>query len=72
MTGHNSIHLSSQLHRDAQIGKAVSQGIKRDLISKITTIKRVGGVAQVGQHLPNKHEVLNSTPRTAKKKYPQI
>jgi hypothetical protein len=42
-------------------------GIKGDPISKITNIKRAGGVTQV-VYLSRKYKALNSNPSTAKKK----
>jgi hypothetical protein len=42
------------------------QSIKRDPISKITSAERVGGVAQVVEHLPSK--VLGSNPTITEKK----
>jgi hypothetical protein len=51
--GHGDTCLSSQLprrHKSDQV--PASQGIKRDPISKVTNTKRVGGMAQVVEHLP--------------------
>jgi hypothetical protein len=42
-------------------------GIKQDPISKITKVKRAGGTANMVKYLPNKHETLSSSPRTANK-----
>jgi hypothetical protein len=36
-------------------------------MSKITRVKRAGGVAQVVELLPSKHEALNSNPVPQKK-----
>jgi hypothetical protein len=46
----------------------VSLGKKRELISKITRAKWVGGVARVVQGLPSKCESLNSNPSTIEEK----
>jgi hypothetical protein len=40
---------------------------KGDPISKITRVKRAGGLAQVIEYLPIKCEALNSTPSTTSK-----
>jgi hypothetical protein len=45
-----------------------SLGKKRDFISKVTRIKKAGGVAQAEECLPSKHKVLSSNPSTAKPK----
>jgi hypothetical protein len=37
-------------------------------MSKIIREERVGGVAQVGEHLPRKCEALSSNPSTEKRK----
>jgi hypothetical protein len=42
--------------------------IKQESVSKITRAKRAAGVAIVVEHLPSKHEALNSNPNIAKKK----
>jgi hypothetical protein len=49
----SSIHLSSQLHSEAQRGGSspCQLGIKQDLISKMTNTEKVCGVAQVVEHL---------------------
>jgi hypothetical protein len=43
-------------------------GQKQDPISKITRVKRAGGVVQVVEYLPSKHKALNSYPSNTKKK----
>jgi hypothetical protein len=43
----------------------VSLGIKRDLISKIASGIKAGGVAQALEHLSTKQEILSSNPYTA-------
>jgi phosphatidate phosphatase PAH1 len=47
-----------------------SLGKKQDPISKITRTKRAGGIVQVVECLPSKHEALNqiSIPQKKKKK----
>jgi hypothetical protein len=40
---------------------------KKTLSKKQTKAKRVGGVTQVVEHLPSKHEALSSNSSTAKK-----
>jgi hypothetical protein len=44
------------------------QGIKQDLISKITNAIRAGGVAQVIGCLPSKRDIMSSTSRAIKNK----
>jgi hypothetical protein len=39
---------------------------KQDPNSKITRVKRAGGVAQAIEYLPNKHKALSSNPGTTK------
>jgi hypothetical protein len=39
---------------------------------KITKAKRTGGMAQVIEHLPDKHKVLSSKPDCQKKKKPML
>jgi hypothetical protein len=46
----------------------VDLGKKRDLLSKMTRIKRAMDMAQVVKHLPSKCKTLSSNPSTAKKK----
>jgi hypothetical protein len=41
--------------------------IKQDPISKITRVKRAGGIAEAVESLPSKWESLSSNSRTAKK-----
>jgi uncharacterized protein (DUF4213/DUF364 family) len=45
-----------------------SLGKKQDPISKITRVKRVGGMAQAVQHLSSKFKVLSSNFSNTKKK----
>jgi hypothetical protein len=40
----------------------------RRLSPIISRAKRAGGLGQVVEHLPDKHEALNSNPSTAKRK----
>jgi hypothetical protein len=49
-----------------------SLDIKRDPISKITNIKRVGGMAQVVECLPNKHKFLSSNSSSIKRKKERV
>jgi hypothetical protein len=46
----------------------VGPSIKQDLISKITSAKMAGGMAQVVGHLLSKHMALSTTNITKKKK----
>jgi hypothetical protein len=41
-------------------------GKKQGTFSKITRVKRAGGVAQVVEYLPHKHKALSSKPSTVK------
>jgi hypothetical protein len=38
----------------------------QDSISKINNTRRVGGIIQVVEYLPSKHEALNAKPGTTK------
>jgi hypothetical protein len=49
---------------DRKITVQACPGIKQDPISKITNRRRAGGMAQEGEHLPSKFEILSSTPDT--------
>jgi uncharacterized protein YoxC len=49
-----------------------SLGKKQDPISKITRVKRVGGMAQAVQHLSSKFKVLSSNFSNTKKKKNQM
>jgi hypothetical protein len=52
-----------------RIGVQGQSGQKlRDPISKLTKVKRVGGVAQVVEHLPSKCAAQSSNPNTARGK----
>jgi hypothetical protein len=42
--------------------------INQDLISKVAKAKKVGGVAQVVEHLPSQLKALSSTTNTIKTK----
>jgi hypothetical protein len=44
-----------------------SLGKKGDPVSKITRVKRAGGMAKVVEYLSSKCEVLSSNPSTTKK-----
>jgi hypothetical protein len=46
--------------------------IKWDPVSKITKAKTAGSMAQLIDHLPNKHKALSSTPMPPKKKRFQV
>jgi hypothetical protein len=49
--------------------------VRPPLISKITTAKWIGGVAQAAEYLLCKHEALNSNPippKTKQNKKPEI
>jgi hypothetical protein len=41
----------------------VVQGKKQDPLSKITNVKKDGGVVQVAEHLPSKHKTPSLKPR---------
>jgi hypothetical protein len=41
---------------------------KQDLISKITRVKKAGGMVQAVEHLTPKHEALSPNSRTTKKR----
>jgi dihydroxyacid dehydratase/phosphogluconate dehydratase len=43
-------------------------GKKLDPMSKITRVKRAGGVTQVIEYLPSKNKILSSNPSTTQKK----
>jgi hypothetical protein len=63
--------LSSQLFREAQIGRSwirVAPVIKQEPISKITNTKRAGRVTGVAGHLPSKHEAKFNPQYCQKKK----
>jgi hypothetical protein len=51
-------------HLNRRIVIQACLSIKQDPISKITNLKRTGGVAQVVENLPSKCEALNSTTNT--------
>jgi hypothetical protein len=63
MAGNGCAHLSSYAgkHKWEAHGPAWCS-IKRYIISKITNIKRAGGVAQMVKNLLSNHKVLSSTP----------
>jgi hypothetical protein len=70
MAGCGSMGLPSQIcrkHKWEDCGSGQT-GIRRDPISRITNVQRVGDGPQAEEHLPSKHEVLSSSPSTAKKK----
>jgi hypothetical protein len=47
-----------------------SPGIKQDPISKITSAKRAGGMAQVVEHLSSKHKAQTPLPQKFKNGVP--
>jgi hypothetical protein len=58
--------------RKITIGNQSWANSSKDPILKIPNTKKgAGGVAQVVEHLPSKHEALNSSPNTVKKKKKQ-
>jgi hypothetical protein len=72
MRCHMPVTPATQGNTNRRINVQAGQGIKYDLISKITNTKRAGEMAQVVEYLPSSCKGLSSTSSTAKKKKKKI
>jgi hypothetical protein len=59
-------YLGSRGRRIKVLGQTEQK--QESLSEKHTRSQRAGGATQVVEHLPSKHQALNSSPNTAKKK----